>query len=259
MKRLRLFLSQISLTVVIVAFGGIMAFFTGYLVAISRDGDVTPVELESTPWIGDLLPDTPESRGKTDPLQVDYRTQVGDIQEPGWSCNDARRPVYVRPRAAEAELRGQNWRCATLRRGNLAGVMLVDVAMQGAIMRRLNLAGAQLDRVAADGAVMQKAVLTHARIQNSSFAGTMLRRSNWIGAVLENVSLIGADLRGADFCGVQGLHPSMLDGARMAGMRCPNGFMIPRMAFGGTVHECPLFEPPLPVAECRLLHERDNE
>lgn len=259
MKSLRLLLSKLSLTLFVVVFAGIMAFFTGYFVAISRDGDVTAVELASTPLIGDLLPNTPESLGKPDPLQVDYRTQVGDIQQPGWSCNDARRAVYMRPRAAEAELRGQNWRCATLRRGNLAGVQLVEVAMQGAIMRRLNLAGATLDRVSADGAVMQKAVLTHARIQNSSFAGTMLRRSNWIGAVLENVSLIGADLRGADFCGVQGLHPSMLDGARMAGMRCPNGFLIPRMAFGGTVHDCPLSEPPLSVSDCRLLHEGDNE
>jgi hypothetical protein len=259
MKRLRLILGQISLSVFVVAFAGIMAFFTGYFVAISRDGDVTPVELESTPWIGDLLPDTPESRGKTDPLQVDYRTQTGDIQEPGWSCNDARRPVYVRPRAAEAQLSGQNWRCATLRRGNLAGVHLIDISMQGAIMRRLNLAGAQLDRVAADGAVMQKAVLTHTRIQNSSFAGTVLRRSNWVGAILENVSLIGADLRGADFCGVQGLHPSMLDGARIAGMRCPNGTVIPRMSFGGTVHECPLFEQPLSAEQCRLYQERDAQ
>lgn len=259
MTNLGLQFRQAWLTISIVGFAGFMAFFTGYFVAISRDGDVTPDELENTPWIGDLIPDTPEGRGKPDPIHGETLTQVGDIQQPGWSCNDTRRPVYIRPRAGAQELRGQSWRCATLRRGNLAGVNMFDIGMQGAIMRRLNLAGATLDQVFADGAIMAKASLTHARIQNSSFAGAMLRRSNWVGAVLDNVSLIGADLRGADFCGVQGLHSGMLDGARMAGMRCPDGTIIPRMAFGGTVHECPLLQPPLPVEQCRHYHERDNQ
>jgi hypothetical protein len=234
-------------------FIAVMAFGVGFIMAGSYSEDIAVArQVRGDDWL-----ETPE-REKLTSFFTRLRPGQAQVVEAGWSCEDQTRPMYIRPRAGELEMSGQNWRCAILRRANLAGVYLQDSQLDGATMRKVNFAEATLQDVSAFGASLQRARFTHARLQRVSFAGASLRRSNWVGAQLDHVSFVGADLRGSDLCGVSGLERADLNGARLAGARCPDGSLIPRLNFGAQ-DECADLMHPAPLDLCRGSHDDMDE
>jgi uncharacterized protein YjbI with pentapeptide repeats len=194
---------------------------------------------------------------KDSPYMQRLTTGPVQVQQAGWACSDAMRPLLLRPRIAGTVLRGQDWSCTIIKNGNFAGAALHQIEMQGAILRRSNFAGTTLSEVDAAGATMPRASFTHATLTDVSFTGAMLRRSNWVGATMQRVDFVGADLRGSDFCGVTGLQSTDFDGTRMSGMRCPNGTVIPRLSFGDA-QSCNEEDPPMPVADCRGAYDTES-
>lgn len=230
-----------------------IAFGVGFIVAGSYTDQIAIArQLRGDDWLR-----TPE-RAKLAAFFTRLRPGQTEVVEAGWSCDDQSRPMYIRPRASDMEISGQNWRCAVLRRANLAGVFLHDSHLDGATMRKVSFAEATLQDVSAYGASLQRARFTHAQLQRVTFAGASLRRSNWVGAELDHVSFVGADLRGSDLCGVSGLERSDLNGARLAGARCPDGSIIPRLNFGAQ-DECADLANPAPAELCRGSHDDSDE
>lgn len=231
----------------LILLGAGAVFATGYIVALADTPGPAPWSAPPT-----VLPAEPSKDDGPEGVLQPERLQV---QQAPWACRSRDQAIFVRPRAAERELRGYSWRCALLRRANFAGVHLVDVAMDGATMRQINFAEAHLEDVTGDGAQMQRSRWTRARLQNVSLAGAQLRRSTWVGAELSGVSLAGADLRGADFCGVRGMTAQTITGTRVAGMRCPDGEIVPRMTFGRS-YQCTNVESPIAPEQCQGAHEQ---
>lgn len=249
-------LRSIGLTIAVSAVGGGIAIVTGFVIGLTIQDESGAIRAR-IPMSRLMSSSTPIDELKDTSYMQRLTTGQVQVQEAGWACSDALRPLLLRPRIAGTVLRGQDWSCTIVKKGNFAGAALHQINMQGAILRRSNFANSTLTEVDAAGTTMPRATFTHSTLTDVTFSGAMLRRSNWVGAALQRVDFVGADLRGADFCGVTGLQPTDLDGTRMNGMRCPNGTVIPRLSFGDA-QSCNEEDTPLPVAECRGAYDTES-